>query len=185
MHSHNIELDHSTGEYEFATQVPPTAAPEATDWTFQGYRRANGQAGTRNYIAVISNVNCSASVSRFIARHFTSDRLRDYPHVDGVVALAHHSGCAMQFGGQQHQILNRVMGGIARHPNVGGYLLVGLGCENVTLDYLIRDQQLVQIDSAGGSPTDSSGPDHPRQRRHLPDGGAGNRQPRPTIASGE
>jgi altronate dehydratase len=75
--------------------------------------------------------------------------------VDGVVAFGYHGGCAMQFAGQQHQILNRVMGGFARHPNVGGYLLVGLGCEQVTLDYLMQDQQLVQIESPAESATNS------------------------------
>jgi altronate dehydratase len=61
----------------------------------------------------------------------------------------------MQFAGLQHQILNRVLGGIARHPNIGGYLLIGLGCEKATLDYLIEDQQLVQI---SGTPRANSNP---------------------------
>ncbi len=146
VHSHNLEQEAPSGEYEFATRVPVPPVADRPESTFQGYERADGSAGTRNYLAIISNVNCSATVSRSIARHFTADRLRDFPQVDGVIALTHHSGCAMQSGGHQHRILNRVMAGVARHPNVGGYLLVGLGCEQVSLEYLIQDQQLVQID---------------------------------------
>lgn len=144
VHSHNLKNNHRSVEYEFATHVE--SPKQDNSKTFSGYRRPNGKAGTRNYIAVISNVNCSASVSKYVARHFTSQRLADFPNVDGVVALTHHGGCAMQFGGQQHQLLNRVMGGMARHPNIGGYLLIGLGCEQATLDYLVDDQRLVQID---------------------------------------
>lgn len=144
VHSHNLKNNHRDVEYEFATYL--ASPPRDDSHSFMGYRRADGRAGTRNYVAVISNVNCSASVSKYVARHFTPERLADYPNVDGVVALTHHGGCAMQFGGQQHQILNRVMGGMARHPNIGGYLLIGLGCEQATLDYLIDDQRLVQIE---------------------------------------
>src|SRR5262249_29697726 len=79
---------------------------------------------------------------------FTAERLRDFPNVSGVLAFTHGSGCAMQFGGEHHQMLNRVMGGMARHPNIGGYLLIGLGCEVGSTGHLIQDQGLVQI---GGS----------------------------------
>ncbi len=154
VHSHNIAQDVRATACEFSTHVPATPRAEWPESVFQGYRRADGQTGTRNYIAVLSNVNCSASVSRRIAQHFTAERLQAFPQVDGVVALVHHSGCAMQSGGQQHQLLNRVLGGIARHPNIGGYLLVGLGCEQVSLEHLIEDQQLVQI----GRPGDANRP---------------------------
>jgi altronate hydrolase len=109
-------------------------------------------------LAVISSVNCSASVTRAIARHFDRQRLSAFPNVDGVVALTHHGGCAMQFNGQQHQILNRVLGGMARHPNIGGYVLIGLGCEKATLDFLIADQRLVQIEGLAGSSLDTRPP---------------------------
>ena len=145
VHSHNLtNVDKNKDEYEFSTKL--VEAPKSEPRTFQGYRRPNGQAGTRNYIAIISNVNCSASVSKSVARHFSEERLADYPNVDGVVAFTHHGGCAMQFAGQQHQLLNRVTGGMARHPNIAGFVLIGLGCEQATLDYLISDQGLVQID---------------------------------------
>jgi altronate hydrolase len=131
-------------DYEKSTAVP-AEPPATTGRTFQGFRRADGRAGTRNYVAVISSVNCSASVARQAAARFTPERLREYPNVDGVVAFSHGHGCGMEFGGELHQTLNRVMGGMARHPNVGGYLLVGLGCETATPGHLIDDQRLVQI----------------------------------------
>jgi altronate hydrolase len=155
VHSHNMAIGALAQKYEKSTAVPDPPQPR-TSYTFQGYRRADGRVGTRNYIAVISNVNCSASVARMVAAHFTLDRLRDFPHVDGVLAFSHGNGCGMELGGAQHQILNRVMGGIARHPNIGGYLLVGLGCETATIGNLIADQKLVQIGGAGLRPADGA-----------------------------
>ncbi len=144
IHSHNLAVGELRQDYERSTAVPPDQQP-LSGHTFQGYRRPDGRAGTRNYIALISNVNCSASVARYVAEKFTPEMLRDYPNVDGVLAFSHGNGCGMEFGGEHHQILNRVMGGMARHPNIGGYVLIGLGCETGTLGYLMDDQNLVQI----------------------------------------
>jgi altronate hydrolase len=145
VHSHNL----SQGEFERdpakSSAIPVPPAPIAGR-TFQGYRRANGRAGTRNYIAVISSVNCSATVARHIAEKFTPELLKAYPNVDGVVAFRHGGGCGMQFAGLQHEMLNRSMAGIARHPNIGGYLLIGLGCEQGAMGYLVESQRLYQID---------------------------------------
>jgi altronate hydrolase len=150
VHSHNMAIGALAQAYEKSTAVPP-APPPQSGYTFQGYRRADGRAGTRNYIAVISNVNCSASVARYVAARFTPERLRPFPQVDGVLALSHGNGCGMELGGAHHQILNRVMGGMARHPNIGGYVLVGLGCETATIGNLIQDQRLVQIGDLGST----------------------------------
>ncbi|MEX2141220.1 MAG: altronate dehydratase family protein [Pirellulales bacterium] len=155
VHSHNLMIGELHQEYEKATATPSDPEPLEC-YTFQGYRRAGGRAGTRNYIAVISSVNCSASVSHYIARRFSADVLRDYPNVDGVLAFSHGHGCGMEFGGEHHRILNRVMGGMARHPNIGGYLLVGLGCETATPGFLIEDQKLVQIGGGRDSQSGSS-----------------------------
>ena len=145
VHSHNLENEDIEVDYAKGTRVPAPPTP-ITGRTFQGYRRANGKVGTRNYLAIISTVNCSASVAKYVAVRFGPAELSDYPRVDGIVALTHHEGCAMQAGGLKHQMLNRVMGGMASHPNVGAYLLIGLGCEQATPGYLIRDQRLVQIE---------------------------------------
>jgi altronate hydrolase len=149
VHVHNLAIGDIPREYASAAEIPAPPAP-ILDRSFLGYRRADGRCGTRNYVGVISSVNCSASVCKHIARHFEGSFLRDYPQVDGVVALTHHAGCGMQYGGMAHQMLNRVLGGLARHPNIGAYLLVGLGCEQATLSHLIRDQGLVQLTGTAG-----------------------------------
>jgi len=154
VHVHNVANIERTQHYEKATQIPPDPEP-ITDRSFMGYRRADGKVGTRNYIAVISNVNCSASVAKYIARRFDDSLLADYPQVDGVVAFTHGEGCGMEYNGQKHQMLARVLGGIARHPNIGAYLIVGLGCEQSTIGYLLDTQQLIQI---GGTNEQQSGP---------------------------
>jgi altronate hydrolase len=152
VHSHNMAIGALAQEYEKSTAVPDAPLPR-NGYTFQGYRRADGRAGTRNYIAIISNVNCSANVARYVSAQFTPERLRDFPNVDGVLAFSHGNGCGMEFGGEHHNILNRVMGGMARHPNIGGYVLVGLGCETATIGNLIQDQKLVQIGGIGATNT--------------------------------
>ena len=80
--------------------------------------------------------------------------LKDYPNVDGVVALTHGDGCGMQFDGVKHRMLNRVMGGMAKHPNVGGFVLIGLGCEQGALGHLIKEHGLVHIEGTTGNRID-------------------------------
>jgi altronate hydrolase len=130
VHSHNLSVGNFARDYAFGTDMKPIElVPEKDRRTFKGYRRANGRVGTRNYIALISTVNCSAHVTRVITQHFTPDRLATYPNVDGVIALTHPYGCSAQVGGADHQQLQRVLAGMALHPNVGAYVLIGLGCE--------------------------------------------------------
>ncbi len=145
VHSHNVTLGQRSSDHAPSSAVPPPPTP-ITDRTFMGYRRAGGRAGTRNYIAVISTVNCSASVCRFIARRANETMLADFPNIDGVLPITHGGGCGMQFAGVQHELLNRTLAGFARHPNIGGYLLIGLGCEQGAMGYLVDSQNLVQID---------------------------------------
>jgi len=144
VHSHNLAADALSHDYRIASEVPPPPDP-ILGRTFEGYRRADGKVGTRNYLAVISTVNCSASVSKYIAGRFDRDLLKQYPHVDGILALTHKGGCGLQYDSEDHHQLNRVLAGFAKHGNVAGYLLIGLGCEVGTLGHLIEDQQLVQI----------------------------------------
>ncbi|MEC9091900.1 MAG: altronate dehydratase family protein [Planctomycetota bacterium] len=147
VHSHNlvngdIVLDHDKAS------VNPDIQPANPGATFQGIRRASGRVGTRNYVAVISTVNCSATVSKFVAKHFDRDKLSAYENVDGVIALTHTSGCGMRHQGMKHKMLNRVLGGFARHANVGACLVIGLGCEQATPGLLVTDENLVQIGNA-------------------------------------
>ena len=95
---------------------------------FDGYKREDGRVGTRNYVAIISGVNCSASVSQFVKDRFR-DVQKDFPNVDGVLAITHKSGCGTKLFGEDHMALQRVLAGYAKHPNVAAYILVGLGCE--------------------------------------------------------
>jgi altronate hydrolase len=130
VHSHNLSVGDFARDYAFGVDVKPIELmPEPDRRTFMGYRRANGHVGTRNYLALISTVNCSAHVTRQIAQHFTPERLAAYPNVAGVIALTHPYGCSAQVGGADHQQLQRVLAGMALHPNVGAYVLIGLGCE--------------------------------------------------------
>lgn len=137
VHTHNLEFRGVDTEYEFSTNLHP--APKATTQdTFMGYKRATGRVGTRNYIAVLTSVNCSATAARMIAAHFTPDTLADYPNVDGVVAFVHGTGCGMAGSGDGFEALQRVMWGYAKNPNIGGVLMAGLGCEMNQIDWLVE-----------------------------------------------
>jgi altronate hydrolase len=148
VHSHNLEAGQFARDAIPCSAVPPNPEP-ILGRTFLGYRRSDGKAGTRNFLAIVSNVNCSASVCKAVARRYGPEILQRFPNVDGVVAFTHGNGCGFQHGGEHHQILNRTMAGIARHPNIGGYILIGLGCEQATMGSLIEQGRLVQINNAG------------------------------------
>jgi altronate hydrolase len=125
VHTHNLGVAGLDRDPAFGADIRPVHyVPETERRTFLGYKRPDGRAGTRNYIAVLSTVNCSAHAAREIARYFTPERLAAVPDVDGVVALTHCLGCPVEY-----LMLQRTLAGMAGHPNVGGYLLVGLGCE--------------------------------------------------------
>ncbi len=147
VHGHNLGVGELSTDYAYATDVPPD--PPRLDGTFQGYRRGDGRAATRNYIGIISTVNCSATASKWIARAFDETLLADFPNVDGIVPLVHSGGCSWQFDGPEHRQLARVLGGFARHANIGAYLVVGLGCEASQPSYLVDSYGLVQIDVPG------------------------------------
>ncbi len=144
VHSHNLKCDHTIDLEAISTEIP-ASPPPLNDYTFEGYVRPDGQVGTRNYLAIISNVNCSASAARMIAQKFDAESLKAFPNVDGVVAFKHDGGCAMAYDGSRHRMLARVLGGVARHPNIGGFILIGLGCEQGTLGHLVQSQGLHQI----------------------------------------
>ncbi|MGW8270470.1 MAG: UxaA family hydrolase [Burkholderiales bacterium] len=127
VHVHNIAMGEFEKDYGFGRDVRPidyAAAPA----TFQGIVRADGRIATRNYIGILTSVNCSATVARMIADHFRN-RLEEYPNVDGVVALTHKTGCGMASEGEAMDMLRRTMTGYAQHPNFHAVLGVGLGCE--------------------------------------------------------
>lgn len=148
VHLHNLGLGELSLDYAYSSDVPAIDfVPAAQRRTFEGYRRSDGRSGTRNYIAVISSVNCSAHTVRQIAHHFTAEKLAGFPNVDGVISIAHGFGCATRAGSDDYNLLQRTLAGIATHPNIGGYLLVGLGCETNQLSELIQNYQLAWKDA--------------------------------------
>ena len=147
VHSHNVEFREFDRDYAFGAEYRPVEmVPEADRATFQGIVRDNGEVATRNYIGVLSTVNCSATVVHKIAAWFTPERLADYPNVDGVVAFSHSIGCGMEMSGEPMALLRRTMAGYARHPNLAAALIVGLGCERNQLSGLM-DQEDLKADS--------------------------------------
>lgn len=144
VHTHNLAAGEFDRDYAYASEVPADPQP-LLGKTFQGYRRADGRVGTRNYVAIISTVNCSASVSKYVAQRFDRKLLEQYPNVDGILPLTHKGGCGLQYDGDDHHQLNRILSGFAKHPNVGAYLLIGLGCETGTAVSLIEQGGLVQL----------------------------------------
>ena len=144
VHTHNLGFEQSLAKRQIGTRLSNAQAVPAPDIpTFQGYRRSDGLAGTRNHVGVLTSVNCSSLVARMIADHFRDPAtLRDFPGDDGVVALTHKSGCSVSEGGRSMGMLRRTLGGYARHPNFCGILLVGLGCEDNQIAALMRDEKL-------------------------------------------
>jgi altronate hydrolase len=128
VHEHNIAFQSVDRDYEFEVDARDPAP--LADATFQGFRRANGRVGTRNYLGILPSVNCSATVARLIAREVEKrGLLDDYPEVDGVIPLVHGHGCGMDSKGEGYEVLKRTQWGYAANPNMGAVLMVGLGCE--------------------------------------------------------
>ncbi|HXJ84961.1 MAG TPA: altronate dehydratase family protein [Candidatus Methylomirabilis sp.] len=154
VHTQNLGVGELRREYEIGTDVRAVDyyPPERMRF-FEGYRREDGRVGTRNYVAIISGVNCSASVSQFVKDRFR-DVQRSYPNIDGVLAITHKSGCGTKLFGEDHMALQRVLAGYAKHPNVAAYILVGLGCEVNQAAVMVDKQRM-------------GAPGHPERRPFL------------------
>jgi altronate hydrolase len=157
VHAHNLAFTSSAVPAMAGSRLVQPAPRSAS---FMGIVRHDGRVATRNFIAVLTSVNCSATVARRIAGHFTPDRLADYPAVDGVAAFTHSSGCGMAKAGQGIDNLRRTIAGYARHPNFAGVLIVGLGCEVNQIADLVAVEgletggaalALLDIQQAGGT----------------------------------
>lgn len=188
VHEHNLGIGDVLKDYAYCQDARPT------EWlrevpTFQGIRRRDGRIGTRNYIGILTSVNCSAHVANMAAKAFEKtpftgdDPLLAFPNVDGVVALTHKTGCGMS-SGEPLQILRRTLAGYARHPNFSHILVLGLGCEVNQIDGLIREEGLddgvlaMNIQTMGGArKTVEAAIDH--IRRILPESNVVQRQPVP------
>ncbi|HEY6225854.1 MAG TPA: altronate dehydratase family protein [Verrucomicrobiae bacterium] len=154
VHTHNVVMKDFGRDYQFCAEATPVEYHEPANMRyFEGFARPDGRAGTRNYVAVISSVNCSASVSHYVRDRFRTEEFkRDFPNVDGVIAFTHKGGCAID-PGEPQAILQRVLAGIATHPNISGYLMIGLGCETNQID-AIRSAH--KLDAAASNPASAA-----------------------------
>jgi altronate hydrolase len=145
VHTQNLAMGSFERDYAFSIDARPTLATDQSA-TFMGIKRADGRIATRNYIGVLTTVNCSATAARAIADHFRRDirpeELEAFPNVDGVVALTHSLGCATDANGEGLAVVRRTLSGYARHANFAGILIVGLGCETNQIDALMANEGL-------------------------------------------
>ena len=149
VHVHNCIMGDADKDYGFCSKSIQTHfVHTSVRAVFRGYKRANGKVGTRNFIGILTTVNCSATVARAIAQQISSSgELQNYPNVDGVVALTHETGCGMSSDGEGYETLRRTFDGYARHPNFGGVLMVGLGCETMQVSRVLEESGLADSDT--------------------------------------
>ncbi|MBP6651267.1 MAG: UxaA family hydrolase, partial [Xylophilus sp.] len=153
VHTQNLNMGPDKGDfardYAFGADVKPAPAPRTA--TFMGIKRADGRVATRNYIGVLTSVNCSATAARAIADHFSRktnpQALAAFPNVDGIVALTHGTGCGMDTEGMGMQILERTLTGYATHANFAAVLVVGLGCEANQINTWLTSGHLTEGDN--------------------------------------
>ncbi|MFY8178353.1 MAG: UxaA family hydrolase, partial [Limnohabitans sp.] len=145
VHTHNLAFSDFARAHLPGADAKPTAYVDQPR-TFEGIVRSDGRVATRNYIGILTSVNCSATAARAMADHFRRDirpeALADFPNVDGVVALTHGMGCATASDGEELQVLRRTLGGYAKHPNFAAILVVGLGCETNQIQGLVAQEGL-------------------------------------------
>jgi altronate hydrolase len=148
VHTHNCAFHAFDRDYAFAEDAKvEEILPADQQATFQGFRRANGKAGTRNYVAILTSVNCSASVARFMADAAArSEMLAEFPNIDGIVPFVHGTGCGMADRGEGFEVMKRTQWGYASNPNVAAVLLVGLGCEVFQISRMKEEYGIVEGD---------------------------------------
>ena len=149
IHTHNCLYAEFDRDYAFAEGARnEEILPVEQRATFEGFKRASGKVGTRNYIAILTSVNCSASVARFMADEVNkSGVLEQYPNVDGVVAFVHGTGCGMAADNEGMEFLERTQWGFTGHPNISAALVVGLGCEVFQIARMRQKYGLVDGDN--------------------------------------
>ena len=141
----NIIFKEFIREHDYCAKYEPTRFVNASsERSFMGFKRDDGRVGTRNYIAVVSTVNCSATVVHEIAAYFTNEKLKNYSNIDGVAAFSHSTGCGMELSGEPMNLLHRTLGGYINHPNVASSLVVGLGCERCQVGGLFQSQGIAE-----------------------------------------
>ncbi len=157
VHTHNLGMGPHSTDYAIGTEAAPLPALATRE--FMGFHRADGQVGTRNYLGILTSVNCSGSVARFIAEAAERDPAIMRAGIDGVVPIVHGTGCGMSGVNEGYDTLMRTLKGYARNANFGGILLVGLGCEVLQVPDLVGQGRLrpdgnfryMTIQGAGGT----------------------------------
>ena len=128
VHSHNLEFKEFDRAFKVEERKP--IINEKSELFFNGIKRNNGQVATRNYIGIISTVNCSATVTKMISEKIKqSNILKDFPNIDGIVPITHSTGCGMNTESEGMQIFQRTIDGFKNHPNFSHVFVLGLGCE--------------------------------------------------------
>jgi len=155
VHSHNLIFSEFNREYQIKKINHEKIIK--SDLYFKGYKRQNGKSGTRNYIGLISTVNCSATVVKKIAENvniYLSNN--NFSNIDGAVCLKHSSGCGMNNTGHGMEVFNRTIGGFKNHANFGKVFVIGLGCECAQIS-LYKDEgeinkiEYMNIQDEGGT----------------------------------
>jgi altronate hydrolase len=153
VHEHNCGVGAEHGaflrDYAFSEGAVPTEFVADKDRaTFEGYRRASGKVGTRNYVGILTSVNCSTTVAGFIAREIErSGVLADYPNINGIIALKQANGCVIDYRGVIFDTLKRTTWGYASNPNMGGAIMVGLGCEGFQIPRFKEAYNITESDT--------------------------------------
>ena len=154
VHSHNLEFTEFQREFKINKQKN-TEYKSENNFFFEGFKRKNGKAGTRNYIGLLSTVNCSATVVKKIANNINNNpELQKYDNIDGVVCLKHSSGCGMNNKGYGMKVFNQTIEGFKHHPNFSKVFVIGLGCECAQISlYKEEDDKVIymNIQDEGGT----------------------------------
>ena len=141
VHSHNLSSTEFKRNYKNNFEKE-NYIKNKRDIFFKGYKRSNGSAGTRNYIGLISTVNCSATVVKKIADKVNNElRKNNFQNIDGAVSLKHSSGCGMNTTGYGMNVFNRTIEGFKVHPNFAKVYVIGLGCECAQISLYNKDQE--------------------------------------------
>lgn len=148
VHTHNLGIENIERSFDPAANphlFDSKQITEAHTHTFMGYARSDRRAGTRNYVAIISAVNCVNPIVRAIQRRFSVSSLTQYPNIDGVLAITHDSGCSLETGGMDHLNLRQILTNLAHHPNIAAALVIGLGCEVNLMADIVTDENTAYL----------------------------------------
>jgi altronate hydrolase len=145
LHSHNMRTAlEGVGEYRYSPVERPAARVPSPMPTFDGFRRPDGRVGTRNEVWVVNTVGCVNTAADRIARAAAERFVGAGAAVEGVHSFSHPFGCSQL--GDDLVNTQKILAGLIRHPNSGGVLVLGLGCENNQMESLLREAGQVDPD---------------------------------------